>query len=658
NDLDGFLYFTKGANLYRYDTRHPEQNNVVVATNTEIQSIVLLDSTVWVGANTGVASIRGDSLQWVYKIPYRKAKYGMKSISFDAEGHLWFGSTFQLYRLNLETQRVDSFPMLENADCRALSLIRGKLFVGTYGSGYFVRHQERFVRMPAGRNNELSHAHDFIQDENGYLWITTNRGLFKTHMDAVDAYLQDTTQQLDYYVYLEEDGIQNAEFNGGCSPAHLWLPDGRLSLPTIQGLVVFRPEDVPHFLPKDTVVIENIDVDGIKHQPGYTIQIPAAHSYIKVSFASAWWNHPYNQYVSYKLEGLHDRFQLCDIGQASYAIGHLKPGKYTLVFRRKCGFGSSDYVYSKQHFIVQTPWYAKSWAFVMYPICFLLAAWGFTVLYTRSIRQRNLELMQQVDKQTAQLRQANIKLESNFSKLAASEHNLRQNIRIRDRLISIITHDILTPLRFIGMIARMGAEDNTHDPEPAKKALIDVNNAARKLFHSTQNLLHWVNYQQEQFKTNPTNCSPFVLVEQLMEDFSEMSRFRGNTLINKVPEDDVIRIDPQILNIVLHNLLSNAIKFTQNGKIRVRSGLEHNWYLLEVSDTGRGMTAAQLESVRQGASKQSARPADDESAGNGIGLSLVVELVQALGGRWEIDSPEGEGVRVRIYLPLEQQASL
>jgi len=261
-------------------------------------------------------------------------------------------------------------------------------------------------------------------------------------------------------------------------------------------------------------------------------------------------------------------------------------------------------------------------------------------------------LRRQVDEQTKELMMSNVQLEENVNKLAKTEIQLRKNIQVRDRLISIITHDILTPLRFIGQIARLGAEEKPTDAGLTKRALTDVQNAVHKLFHSTQNLLHWVTYHQESFKTTTINCSPFALVEQLMEDFSEMSRFQGNALNNEVPEDDVILTDPRILTIILHNLLSNAIKYTLHGDITVRSRIEAQWYLLEVSDTGRGMTAAQLEAVQQGKTTHGEISVEDVTAGNGIGLSLVADLVLALHGRWEMDSPEGHGVSVRIMIPL------
>jgi signal transduction histidine kinase len=288
-------------------------------------------------------------------------------------------------------------------------------------------------------------------------------------------------------------------------------------------------------------------------------------------------------------------------------------------------------VYSQFPFAVATPWYATTWAFLGYAGAVLMLVWGLSSLRARAVRKRNIRLSQMVEEQTAAL---------------------RRNIRVRDHLMSIITHDILTPLRFIGLIAKHGS-DTTSDAssgQPAQ-ALADVRSAIGKLFHSTQNMLHWATYHREGFRPVIARCAPFVVVDQLVQDFSEMSQFQGNEMVNEVPEDDVIRTDAQVLQVILHNLLSNAMKFTASGRIVIRSASTPDGYMLEVEDNGRGMSPDQLDAVRTGALNRLEMPIDDLAAGTGIGLSLVAELVDALGGRWTIDSAAGRGVVVRIVLP-------
>jgi signal transduction histidine kinase len=648
------IFYYRHNITYRYHI--PTQTEHIIHSNlpTSVQALQLINGEIWIGTSTGVGRIMEDSIHWEFEMPYVSEHHGIKSINIDPGGHLWFGTYFNLYRLNRETKQLDSFPELTNTDVRVIEIIRGRLFIGTYGAGYFIYDHGRMVRMPDGRNHELTNTHAFIEDKEGYLWIPTNRGLYKTHLDAIEDYLADPTKHLDYYCYLEEDGIINAEFNGGCSPTHLWLPDGRLSLPSLEGLVIFNPSATSHFFSADSIVIEYVEVDGLRYKPDQLTTIPASHANITVHFAGAWWNNLYNQYVYWTLDDAGAPHSLFAPDQTTLSIGHLSPGKHKLLLHRRDGFGNDDFVLSRLAITVEKPWYAKGWAIIFFALGVILLTWSIAALNSRSIRKRNIELQKKVDEQTKELIASNSQLEENVNKLATSEINLRRNIRVRDRLISIITHDILTPLRFISQISRLGAEEKPADHGLAKRALADVQNASHKLFHSTQNLLHWVTYHQENFSTVSVNCSPFAIVEQLMEDFSEMAHFQGNTLINEVPEDDVILTDPRILTIILHNLLSNAIKYTQNGIIRVNSGIEQNWFVLEVIDNGRGMTPEQIEAVRTGTLRQGEISDDAITAGNGIGLSLVADLVEALNGRWDIESPEGKGVRVRLFISLEQ----
>jgi hypothetical protein len=320
-DEQGTIYYIRHFKARRFDPLSNQEYPISSDEPFEAQCITRLNGTIWIGTNTGVGYIDRDSIKWLLRTPYKSNKIGIKCMVMDLDSNLWLGSYDVLMKYDLKTHHIDTFPLIKNADYRALALIRGNLFIGTYGKGYYVYSDGRFIHMPAGRNNELSNTHAFIEDDDGYLWIPTNRGLYTTHLDAIDAFLKDTAQTVDYYVFQEEDGIRNSEFNGGCSPAYLWLPDGHLSLPTIEGLVFLNPTEAPHYFSKDTIVIESIKADRVKYSQGQQVIIPSNHTNITIQFAGAWWSQPYNQYISYQLEGLQDRFQLCDIGQTSLVIG-------------------------------------------------------------------------------------------------------------------------------------------------------------------------------------------------------------------------------------------------------------------------------------------------------------------------------------------------
>lgn len=112
--------------------------------------------------------------------------------------------------------------------------------------------------------------------------------------------------------------------------------------------------------------------------------------------------------------------------------------------------------------------------------------------------------------------------------------------------------------------------------------------------------------------------------------------------------------DPHRLTQVMNNLLSNAIKFTDSGAVRVVVSCKPDRpVVLEVADTGIGMTEAQVarvfDSFEQAESSTARR-----FGGTGLGLSIVRQLVQLMGGTIEIESAPGAGTKVRVTLPLEE----
>jgi signal transduction histidine kinase len=110
--------------------------------------------------------------------------------------------------------------------------------------------------------------------------------------------------------------------------------------------------------------------------------------------------------------------------------------------------------------------------------------------------------------------------------------------------------------------------------------------------------------------------------------------------------------DPDQLLLILRNLLSNALKYTkEGGTVTVTaSSISDREVLIQISDTGKGMTPQQLDQLFDYTTTASERGLHGES-GTGLGLILTKETVEANGGTLKIDSISGEGTTVRVVLP-------
>jgi signal transduction histidine kinase len=122
----------------------------------------------------------------------------------------------------------------------------------------------------------------------------------------------------------------------------------------------------------------------------------------------------------------------------------------------------------------------------------------------------------------------------------------------------------------------------------------------------------------------------------------------------------ILCADNSMFETVLRNLLSNAIKFTpRNGEINIKCypDADSNSTVIEVSDTGVGMTADVLEKVFDVSSKHHT-PGTENEASSGLGLVLVKEFVERNSGLLQFESESGIGTTFRCTFPAHMQVDL
>jgi len=244
------------------------------------------------------------------------------------------------------------------------------------------------------------------------------------------------------------------------------------------------------------------------------------------------------------------------------------------------------------------------------------------------------------------------------SELQLANNELSESIKIKDKLISIISHDLITPLRFITFVAKKAVgKDVEMDTGIHKVLLGEIEDTTEKLQANAENILNWIKQQNKRITRQITSVAIGALAEDVKEQFMHITYNKDTRLVSQISHDDIIQSDANLLSIILRNLISNATKFTENGFIRIYSK-QNSHYQIIVEDNGNGMSNKQLARINRLINKQPLMEEDeqiDNKEGFGLGYIIISELVQILEGKIIVESKTGEGTKVTISLPLTYQ---
>lgn len=220
----------------------------------------------------------------------------------------------------------------------------------------------------------------------------------------------------------------------------------------------------------------------------------------------------------------------------------------------------------------------------------------------------------------------------------------------KDRLLSIVSHDVKTPVGAICTVLRQMTNhyDNMSDTD-RKASLVMMHTSAEALDDRVKNIMQWVRGELEnsEIRRNPFNLG------RLVDDCIKMQVAAADAktlkVVNEVEPSLTVNDDENAVSLVLQNLLSNAVKFSYpGGEIRVKAEEKGGRVWLMVEDDGMGITEKKLEKIFQFMTS-SAKGTGGET-GTGIGLFVSKQLVDKMGGEISIESVKGEGTTVRFSI--------
>ncbi len=267
------------------------------------------------------------------------------------------------------------------------------------------------------------------------------------------------------------------------------------------------------------------------------------------------------------------------------------------------------------------------------------------------LRRVNIELDKRVEQRTKELAQANISLENQAQELAKANQRLQGLDELKSKLVSDVSHELLTPISNLSIYLEMLEEG---DPKKTLRYRSVLREEAKRLEKLVSNILDLSRME------NGTTAMEFQvrdvdgIIRQVVLANQLRAEAKGLELKYhpKVKTLNIPVIEKQLTR-ALSNLVDNAVNYTEAGEVIVSTSLNDakEQIIIEVSDTGMGINKEDAEHVfdrfyRGRQASQSTLP------GTGLGLAITKEIVERHGGSIHLQSKVGKGSTFTVYLPI------
>lgn len=484
-----------------------------------------------------------------------------------------------------------------------------------------------------------------FEDEYGFLWLSTNNGIIQFHKES------GLTKH-----YSEADGISNNEFN---RVSHEQDRLGHIYFGGLNGITRFHPDRFlfePLSLKDRHVQLIELSVFSKKKRAYVSkmteyfrdnhIQVHPTELNLEATFAVSDFDVGGEVSYAYRLNR-RDSDVWIPLPSSNLQIPSLPYGNYNLEIRvrdKELEFGDSYLVIPLE---VIPPLHLRKWFIAL--MVFLFFALSILIV-AREFRRRESQnrLLQKMVAESIETIAADKKL------IEDQAVRLEQKNQEKDRFFANVSHEFRTPISLI--LGSTELLEKKFKPSSRESGVLQT------LKNNAEGLLKLIN---DILMLSKLDHSPLLPKADLIElkgfltgicaEFDGSMERKNITFIKTFPNEEEIwiKFDQQFLKIILQNLLSNALKFTPvNGEVFLGVIVAETYITIKVQDNGRGIHPVDLPHIFE-RYYQSARYDAPVEGGTGIGLSLVRELVNKVGGEVEVSSIWKQGTTFTIQVPFQ-----
>jgi two-component system, sensor histidine kinase and response regulator len=246
-------------------------------------------------------------------------------------------------------------------------------------------------------------------------------------------------------------------------------------------------------------------------------------------------------------------------------------------------------------------------------------------------------------------RKAKLILQEKNKEIYKQTHQLRNLNSAKDKLFSIISHDLRSPVASLRALLEL-----INTSGLTQKEFVDITKALKNnldsVYSDLDNLLLWAQTQLKGLQAVPEPIVLRDLVNDKVALFNEAARTKKITISNEIHTDAMVFADRNHMNLVFRNLLTNAIKFNQNNGTIILSSRElDDHYEISVKDSGVGIGLDDLSKLFN-AETHFTKPGTNREKGVGIGLLLTKEFIETNNGTISVQSELGKGTTFTFLL--------
>jgi ligand-binding sensor domain-containing protein/AraC-like DNA-binding protein len=315
----------------------------------------------WIGTDNGLNKFKEGRIQ-NYDGRIGLINLHVRVLLESRAGNLYVGTTGALFELS-DSSLTKLYPEDPDSEFDAISLYEddeGVLWIGTNGGGLKRWHAGEIASCTTEQGLYDNYIFSITEDDSANLWMSSYNGVFRTNRKELNEFFANGISSITPTCYDEAEGMASRQCSGGSQPAFWKDNSGRLYYPTVMGISVFDPKNVPIKSNPPEIVIEDVLADNVSVMGEDGIALSHKSDKIEIRFTALDFSAPDKLRFRYQLEGYDPDFVDMNPNQVRVAdYLNLDPGKYRFIVKA----ANNDGIWNEQgaaiEFEILSPIYRK-----------------------------------------------------------------------------------------------------------------------------------------------------------------------------------------------------------------------------------------------------------------------------------------------------------